>query len=314
MTSKRLLLTALLALAALAVPARASAGVPDAGDAGDGGNAGDGGGGDDAGGGDDGGGGAPLACDGGLCDTANNATCSVAYAGTRTDAAMAFAIVLGAAAALRRRRAVAAGVVLATIGAATVAHAEPADGAPSVDVRIKDPPPPSRRVSIEWNPLPLFTIGRASANVVLVPIDHHALVISPFYAWAKTVPITILDANAQPVRVLPEQKFDGFGAEIGYRYYTGLAGPRGFFLGPSLIVGKFTAHAADGTDTDYTQLGVAADIGYQVIVADCLALSLGAGVQYAGPSKSIPDQQFPADLYANALVRPRVLSSIGWAF
>ena len=102
--------------------------------------------------------------------------------------------------------------------------------------------------------------------------------------------------------------------EIGYRYYFGQGGPRGLFLGPSLILGAFDAKAQNGTSTSYADFGLAADIGYQVLVADRVSLSLGAGLQYTATSKSIPDQQFPAEIYANDGLRPRVLASLGWAF
>jgi hypothetical protein len=309
MNARRLLAPFSLAIALFTQ--RASADVGDGGDAGDAAVE------DAAAGatsGDDGGPASaetPLACGGALCDTSNQSACDVAGgAGRGGSLLFASAIVAACAAALRRRRrAVSAAAAAVVVTAASGAHAVE----PGVDVRIVDRPPPNRRVAIEWNPLPL-TIGRASANVVLVPVDHHALVVSPFYAWSKTEAINVQDASGNAVRNLPEQRFDGFGAELGYRWYSGLAGPRGFFVGPSLVLGKFTAKAQDGSETPYMQLGAAADIGYQAIVADCVSLSLGAGVQYTAPSKSIPDQQFPADLYANALVRPRVLASIGWAF
>jgi hypothetical protein len=167
-------------------------------------------------------------------------------------------------------------------------------------------------VTLEWSPLPLFTIGRLSASAVVVPADHHALVLSPFYEWATTQPIDVFSGEGAATQ-LPQQKFWGFGGEIGYRYYTGLGGARGFFVGPSLILAAMTAKPQVGSNTSYLDYGVAADVGYEMLLADAVAVSLGAGVQYTTPSKSIPDQQFPADIYANSHVFPRVLASIGWA-
>ncbi len=302
--------SALVLLAALSRPA--SADVGDAGDAGDAAT-------EDSGvrdtgpsAGDDAGSGAPLACGGALCDTSNESACAVSRVGGGGAAAALGGIALATALVLGRRRRKARGVFTFFIILAAARSAQAAEPS-AVEVRVVDPKPPSRPLAIEWNPLPLFTIGRASANVVLVPIDHHALVLSPFYAWSKTEPIAVQDASGSPVRQLPEQRFKGFGAELGYRWYSGLSGPRGFFLGPSFVLGSFTAKAQDGSETSYLQLGGAADVGYQALVGDCVSLSLGAGVQYTTPNKSIPDQQFPANLYANALVRPRVLASIGWA-
>ena len=182
-----------------------------------------------------------------------------------------------------------------------------------VDVVIHDAPPPRRYVAIEWNPLPLFTIGKLSANVVVVPIEHHSLVLNPFYSSTSTAPIFVYDSSGNPTQ-LGKQTFRGFGAELGYRYYSGLGGPRGVYIGPSLILASFTATAADNSKTHFFDYGLAADVGYEALVADQVALSLGAGLQYLVTSKSIPDQQFPAKLYANGGLRPRLLLSVGWAF
>jgi len=200
----------------------------------------------------------------------------------------------------------------ATLCAGTVRAAESADDQP-VDVVLHEAPPPRRTVSIELNPVPLVTIHRLSANVVIVPRDHHALVVSPFYAWTTTAPIYVMDALGNST-ALPAQSFDALGGELGYRYYFGLGGPRGLFLGPSLLLAWVKAGAQDGADASFLNFGLAADVGYQTLVADRVALSAGVGLQYTATSKTIPDQQFPAELYANAGVRPRFLLSCGWAF
>jgi hypothetical protein len=200
-------------------------------------------------------------------------------------------------------------IILAMFSTARAAFGAPP---PPVDVVIPETAP--RRIfAVEWNPLPLVTIGKLSANLVIVPVDHHALVLSPFYAWTTTAPIFVFDDNGNPSQ-LPEQRFTGYGGELGYRYYSRQGGPRGLFVGPSFILGSFVATAANGTKTSFLDYGAAADIGYETLVADRVALSLGAGVQYTATSKSIPSQQFPAQLYANSLVRPRLLFALGWAF
>jgi hypothetical protein len=200
--------------------------------------------------------------------------------------------------------------VIASIATARFAQA---DQPPAVDVVVQDAARPSRPITVEWNPLPLMTIGKLSANVVFVPIDHNALIVSPFFAWTTTNPIYVYD-DAGNATQLPTQSFKGFGSELGYRYYFGKGGPRGFFVGPSLIVASFNATAQNGSETQFFDLGLAADAGYEVLIADRLALSLGGGVQYTTPTKSIPDQQFPAEIYANRGFRPRVLVALGWAF
>lgn len=202
-------------------------------------------------------------------------------------------------------------VMLVTLGVASVAHADPP---PPVDVAIHDAPPPRRLLSVEWNPVSAVVYGKWGANAALVPVDHHALVVSPFYASNTTKPIYVPDNQGNLSIQLPVQTFSGFGGEIGYRYYMGHGGPRGFFAGPSLVIAAMTATAQNGDKTSYFDYGLAVDAGYEVLVADDVALSFGAGAQYTTPSKSIPNQQFPALVYANSKFVPRALLSIGWAF
>jgi hypothetical protein len=179
-------------------------------------------------------------------------------------------------------------------------------------------------VTVEYNPLALI-VGKLSANVVVVPTDHHSLVLSPFYAWTATVPICVATNSGtsssdcglsppQPSATLPRQTFQGFGGEIGYRYYLGKGGPRGFFAGPSFVIASMTAKAQDSSRTSFWDLGLALDVGYEALIADRVALALGGGAQYVATTKSIPDQQLPAAVYANSAVRPRLLVSLGYAF
>ncbi len=205
----------------------------------------------------------------------------------------------------------------------TASQAMAAEQPSPVDVALHDAPPPRRVVTIEWNPLALF-IDRLSANVVIVPRDHHGLVLSPFYTWASTAPYstqidgqgnTLTDASGNPVTLnVLRQTFKGFGGELGYRYYFGSGGPRGLFVGPSILLSSITATAGNGSQTSFIDFGVAADVGFQALLADCVALSVGAGLEYSAPSQSIPDQQLPAAIVANSGVRPRLLLSVGYAF
>jgi hypothetical protein len=215
-----------------------------------------------------------------------------------------------------------------TTAATRVSFAEPsAEPSPSssvpVEVALHDAPPAHRTLTVEWNPLALF-LARFSLNAVIAPGDHHAIVLSPFYTWASTEPYaTNIDANGNLLKnaqganytlnVLP-QAFHGFGGELGYRYYFERGGPRGFFVGPSFIFAAMTAKAGTGSDTSYFDLGGAVDMGYEAIVADSIVFSVGVGLQYAAPSKSIPAQQWPATIYANSGVQPRLLASFGYAF
>lgn len=187
-------------------------------------------------------------------------------------------------------------------GTATAAEAN------AVDVRIPEAPPPARVVAIEYNPIAL-AINRISFNVELAPAEHHALVLSPYYFYPATPTFT----NGAGLTVLG-QKFEGLGGELGYRYYFGRGGLRGWFAGPSILAAWVESTAGDGAKTSFEDVGVAADVGYQALVVDDWVVSLGAGAQFVWTTRSIPDQQMPANIYANRGVQPRVLFALGYAF
>jgi len=199
------------------------------------------------------------------------------------------------------------------------AHAEQA----VVDVALKEPAPERHVLTVQWNPLALF-LARLSFDVVISPFDHHALVLSPFFAWPRTQALTIatMDSGGNPLMVgIPTHQFYGVGGEIGYRYYTGRGGPRGFFAGPSFIFGVVSVQplgdvpgSMPGNKTTFVDLGGALDVGFSAIVADRIAFTIGTGAQFIGQTTSIPDQQFPAKVLANTLVQPRFLLSAGVSF
>jgi hypothetical protein len=195
------------------------------------------------------------------------------------------------------------------------AHADvqPVPPPAAIDVATHEEAPSRRLLAIGWNPLPFLTLGALSADLLIVPFDHHAFVLSPMVGSQTTAPFWIYDDASNPTQ-LPQQSFASWGGEIGYRYYGGTAGPRGLFLGSSVILAAVKATAANGTVTDYGRFGIAVDGGFSALVADRVLLALGAGLQYTATTKSIPSQQWPADVYANGGLRPRVLATIGWAF
>jgi len=219
--------------------------------------------------------------------------------------------------------------ILSMLAAARAAGAEGPPTDQTVDVQLHEAPSPHRFLTIEWNPLALF-IDRISVNAVIVPGDHHALVLSPFYTWANTAEYsTGLAADGTPLGYtlnVPKQDFDGFGGEIGYRYYASKGGPRGFFAGPSLILESITAKscancsgvpalaAYHGSQTSFTGYGLALDVGYEALIDDTIAVSVGVGAQYTATSQTIPPQQLPASIYANDKFYPRMLLSLGYAF
>jgi hypothetical protein len=211
------------------------------------------------------------------------------------------------------------GVVLTATRAGS---AQQPPAATPVDVEVKQIPPPHRTLTIDWNPLALF-IDRFSLDAVIAPGDHHALVLTGFYTWASTAEFAtsldaqgrpLVDANGNPYTLsVPSQSFKGFGGELGYRYYAGRGGARGFFGGPSFLVESITATPYYGPQTSFMGYGVAGDVGYEALVADTIAVTVGAGLQYTFTSKSIPPQQLPASIVANERLYPRLLLSFGYA-
>jgi hypothetical protein len=191
-----------------------------------------------------------------------------------------------------------------------------ADPPPPVDVVVPEAPPPSRVVTLQWNPVDLV-YERISANLQIVPTSHHALVLTPFYFDSQTAAFTEAgtDSAGNAVNLsVASQKFEGFGGEIGYRYFAGQNGPRGFFVGPSFVIADVQATAGGGGQTTLMDYGIAVDAGWEMLVADNWAVSLGIGAEYVFTSKSLPSQQWPANIYANSGFHPRPLFAVGYAF
>ena len=186
--------------------------------------------------------------------------------------------------------------------------------------RAEDPPwfihegTRPRALALEVNPL-AFVIGRYSMNVEYLFAPHHAFELSPHVYYA-----------------LPGQddEIDGFGTEIGYRYYTKPSGFEGWFIGGSLAFGEYRyKHVAAPyvtasnrlldfyEDTSYASLGGAIDAGYQVLLFEHFAIGVGAGVQYLWFSDQPRYETISHghhDLLYGSGLRPRVLLETGGAF
>jgi hypothetical protein len=207
-----------------------------------------------------------------------------------------------------------------TLCVTSAAHAQsaqtsPQPGAPpafaSVDVAVIEPMPARRVFAVEWNPVALF-IDRLSANVEIAPADHHAVVLAPYYFNTRTAGFAGVSGDLPVAH--PSQRFEGVGGEIGYRYYAGRGGLRGFFAGPSFILTTVKATDGAGDETSLMTYGGAVDVGWQALVVDDWVVSLGGGAEYVLTSHAVPDQQAPAAYYANSGLHPRVLAAVGYAF
>ncbi|HEY8078162.1 MAG TPA: DUF3575 domain-containing protein [Labilithrix sp.] len=160
-------------------------------------------------------------------------------------------------------------------------------------------------LSLELNPLGLFVGGRVSVQAEWVPVTHHALVVSPHIVHTSG-DVAVTPSSTE------SQTFTGVGGELGYRYYTGSRGMNGVFVGPSIIAGAYNASLLDGNQP-FTDIGIAADVGAQWILADHLTLGAGVGVEYLHVSHDFHDLPTGPSTIASTGVKPRLLLSVGGA-
>jgi hypothetical protein len=170
-----------------------------------------------------------------------------------------------------------------------------------------------REFALEANPLGVF-IGRYSIQAEWMPAAHHALVLNPHFS-SVTVDAT-RGFDSQEIKYT--EKLSGFGAELGYRFYTGSRGMNGFYVGPSLLVGSYSASSEDAEvkhDVAFSSIGGAIDIGGQAVLGSGFVIGGGFGLQYTSVSKTFDDDlPVTAAVLAGGGVRPRFLFSIGYAF
>lgn len=180
----------------------------------------------------------------------------------------------------------------------------------SAQTAEKPTPPPAaeepshKQFTATLNPLS-FGIGRYGADFQWLPIAHHAIVVNPFFAS------TTADVEVNGLKY--EEKFSGFGGEVGYRLYTSERGASGFFLGPSLILGTYTATAND-QKVAFNSIGYAFDVGGQAMLKNGITIGGGFGLQHTNVSKDFTDLPLTAAILAGGGWRPRFLFSIGYSF
>ena len=172
-----------------------------------------------------------------------------------------------------------------------------------------------KRFALAVNPLGL-TIGRYSITGEYMVAQHHAVTLNPFYTHA---PVTITVGGKE----YDAGALNGFGGELGYRYYTGKKGMTGFFVGPSLLFAALSQSAAAGEGApgskgsqSFTSLGGAVDIGGQAVLGPGIVLGGGFGLQYTKNSESLDskDLNLASAIIAGGGVRPRFLFAFGYAF
>jgi hypothetical protein len=220
--------------------------------------------------------------------TSDNLGCS--QSGSRPDAA--WLLLPLAIFGLRRRRALAAAAV-ALVPATAHAQVPPDE--------LAERAPEMRRFAVYVNPMS-FIVNRYGASIEVLLASHHALEAGAYYVYSE-----VSDGVSNNV-------FRGVGGELGYRFYLGQNGFRGFYVGPSLLLAALEAVPRNGASVSYFDFGGALDLGWEALVADRVLVGIGAGAQYTTNTKTLPPQQIPASVYANDGIRPRVSIAIGVAF
>jgi MYXO-CTERM domain-containing protein len=230
--------------------------------------------------------------------TGDNWTCDASAPGPRGAPGSSALPWLAAAGLLlhrRRRRATLVVSALVALLSARTSRAADEVGAPP-----PEPEPVARRLAIYVSPLSLL-VDRYGGSLEIMLASHHALEAGAYYVYCAT--------NSDSANL-----FEGVGGEVGYRFYLGRNGPRGFYIGPSFLLASMTAVPQAGPSMGYLDLGGALDLGYQALVVDRVLVGLGVGAQYTAATQSLPQQQVPASVYANGGLRPRVSLAIGVAF
>ena len=166
---------------------------------------------------------------------------------------------------------------------------------------------PFKHVSIELNPI-AATIGRYSAQVEWLPMEHHAIVLNPHVDHS--------DFSVDDGTFKYNEGMTGFGGELGYRFYTGSSGATGFFIGPSFLLANYTASVGNQS-SNFTNMGAAVDVGGQAIIGPGIVIGAGVGIQYTGNlGQTGSTDHFPlaANAFAGGGVLPRLLFSVGYSF
>jgi hypothetical protein len=98
--------------------------------------------------------------------------------------------------------------------------------------------------------------------------------------------------------------------ELGYRWYSSSRGLVGFFLGPSVLVGRYASKHGDDPALGFTAVGGAVDLGYQAVTRSGVLWAFGAGLQVQHATRTGLDISYPAEFRAQPIL-PRILFSGG---
>jgi hypothetical protein len=165
---------------------------------------------------------------------------------------------------------------------------------------VQEPKPVPKQFAITTNPLNLY-IQRYGINFEYQPTLHHGLILSPHYDH--------VNYDGTVGTVTAPDNFSGFGAEIGYRFYSGDKGFNGFFASPSLLLATYKATGPsldlNNSSQSFTSIGWAWEVGGQAQIGGGFIIGGGGGMQYTHASKQLTGHCWWR-LAAPSIVRPRL--------
>ena len=173
------------------------------------------------------------------------------------------------------------------------------------------------RSALTGNPLNLI-IRRFGFNFEYQPVLHQGLIVTPYYDYLSGSLAAEGDCQVNTCT----RTLEGAGAELGYRFYSGVHGFDGFFAGPSLLIARRKL-VSENTSAGYhnsmvfNSVGGAFDGGWQHQQGHFI-VGLGIGVQYTEDSKKLQLSGQGVDVlidwYAGGGWRPRFAINLGYAF
>lgn len=163
--------------------------------------------------------------------------------------------------------------------------------------------------ALTLNPLSLI-LTRIGLNAEYLPVKHHALTFNPYFQSVS------VEVGAGPAA--SKTSYTTFGAELGYRFYTGSRGANGFFLGPAVFVQNTSQEVtvsggAAGANASSSVLvyGALLDVGGQHVFKNGFTIGGGAGVMYLVASGTTGASSDTVKLEG---VLPRFLFTVGYSF
>lgn len=207
-------------------------------------------------------------------------------------------------------------LAVAAVGVGLFAGAAPAHAQDAAPPAVAPAPPPAvapapqpdpeekpyKQFSVLFNPLSAI-VGRYSFDLIYLPARHHGIVFNPYGQFVS--------AEAGSVKT----EYSNYGAELGYRFFTGERGANGFFIGPFATYTAYNTKTTSGgtsAEASFRAYGVGADLGGMHVFDFGLTIGGGFGLMWLRGSGG--DGAATSSTVKVEGVLPRFLFSIGYSF